>query len=123
MIPDQSDLNVYNTQGEGGTNLGCCGPTIKDDTKVRCCGSSKETKSRCSGSNGVVEKGDKLAEVDLNEWAGKRSWVPAQFTLTTLQARTRFMLSSRSRKLEKLCRTTLEADECTSEPKTFSLPW
>ena len=94
MIPDQSDLNIYKTQGEGGTNLGCCGPTIKEDTKVGCCGSSKETKPTWGGSNGVLENGDKLAQVDLNEWAGKCSLVPAQSTLTNLQARTRCTPSS-----------------------------
>ncbi|KAL8795587.1 MAG: hypothetical protein Q9195_002008 [Heterodermia aff. obscurata] len=69
IIPDRSDLNVYKTQGEDGTNLGCCGPTIKDDTKSECCG-SKESKSTCNGNNGKAENDDKLAEIDLNEWAG-----------------------------------------------------
>ena len=58
VVADHSDLNVYKTADENGTQLGCCGP-------------SKQGKSSCNGNNDGIEIGKELADIDLNEWAGK----------------------------------------------------
>ena len=59
IVSDNSDLNVYKTADTAGSaGLGCCGPT--ESTKTSSCGGSKSTKQKTD-----------VADLDLNEWAGK----------------------------------------------------
>ena len=56
IVADQSDLNIYKTASKEKTALGCCSP-----------------ESKVSGCNAAVKRSSKSENIDLNEWAGKRS--------------------------------------------------
>ena len=80
IVADQSDLNIYKTASKEKTALGCCSP-----------------ESKASGCNAAVKRSSKSENIDLNEWAGKRSqfnFLMDLVVLTCLQHRSRYMLLS-----------------------------
>ena len=93
IVADKSDLNVYKTASENGTEVGCCGP-------------ASQGKSSCNGDSNAIDMGKELGDVDLNEWAGKHLLHHQMHCIDVMFVQAHIKYTPSNQRIEKIRRWT-----------------